>query len=397
MPRSRISPSHCVEHLSILGADGAVDRDLDPGLPSEQLRRYYRALVLARRWDERMINLSRQGRIGTYPPTRGQEAASLGPAFVMEKADWLVPSFREMPAMLYLGWPMERLILGWWGGYEHGAQPPEGLNVLPLCGPVATQCQYAAGIAMGNKFKGDSGVVVTFLGDGATSEGDFHEAMNVAGAFQLPLVMIVQNNQWAISMPRSAQTASQTLAQKALGYGFGGMQVDGNDLLAMIVASREALDRARSGGGPTLIEAITYRLGQHSTSDDSGKYRTADEVKGWETRDPLTRFTIYLEQRGIVNDKVRGLVEEDVKQEISAAIQRAEAYVPDPMEPFDHCFATRPPHLVAQLGEFQAYWRAREGAARPEPKCGPIQKTPAVLAKASRSLPAPAPSAGLPN
>ncbi len=373
MPRSTIRLTHYVEHLSILDPEGVVDKVLDPRLSPEQLRALYRAMVLARRWDDRMITLSRQGRIGTYPPTRGQEAASLGPAFVMGKDDWLVPSFREMPAMLYLGWPMDRLILGWWGGHEYGAQPPEGLNILPLCGPVATQCPYAAGIAMGNKLKGGGSVVVAFVGDGGTSEGDFHEAMNVAGVFRLPLVMIVQNNQWAISTPRSSQTASQTIAQKAVAYGFNGIQVDGNDLFAMIVASREAVERARSGGGPTLIEAITYRLGEHSTSDSSKKYRTAEEVKTWEQRDPLLRFTRYLEQRRILSESIKGLVEEDVHQEISAAIHRAEAYVPDPSDPFHHCFATLPNHLAAQLQEFQAYLRLLPDGAGPEKTPPPVQ------------------------
>jgi pyruvate dehydrogenase E1 component alpha subunit len=295
----------------------------------------------------------------------------------MGKDDWLVPSFREMPAMLYLGWPMDRLILGWWGGHEYGAQPPEGKNILPLCGPVATQCQYAAGIAWGNKLKGDGSVVVAFVGDGGTSEGDFHEAMNVAGAFRLPLVMIVQNNQWAISTPRSSQTASQTIAQKAIAYGFNGLQVDGNDLLAMIVASREAIERARSDGGPTLIEAMTNRLGEHSTSDSSKKYRTAEEVQSWESRDPLVRWTRYLERKGFLTDSFKGLVEEEVRQEISTAIEHAERYVAEPTDPFHHCFAELPSCLTAQLEEFQAYLRRQpDGAAS--------QKQPQAIPSAAR-------------
>ncbi len=311
--------------------------------------------------------LVRQGKIGVYPPFRGQEAASLGPAYVMNSCDWLVPSFREMPAMLYLGWPMVRLFLGWWGGHEIGAQPPVGINILPLCGPVATQCPSAAGIAMGLQLRGDPGVVICFVGDGGTSEGDFHETMNVAGVFRLPLIMIVQNNQWAISTPRSRQTASQTFAQKALAYGFDGLQIDGNDILAMISGTREAVTKARNGGGATLIEAVTYRLGPHSTADNPRKYRTAEEEQEWELRDPLTRFTRYLDARGILNADVLGRMETEIHDEIVAAATEAEEYQSDVRDPFRYCFSEMPDHLLAQGREFDAYLASIDHpqAARP--------------------------------
>lgn len=357
VPRAKIDLSNYVESLSVLASEGTSDDSLDPHLGADELRILYRAMLLARRFDERMLRLQRQGRVGTYGPTLGQEAASLGPAHVLEKDDWFIPSFRELAGMLYRGWPMERLLF-WWGGNEAGASVPEGMRDLPFCVPVSSQCQYAAGIAWGCKLRKEKSVALAFVGDGGTSEGDFHEAMNCAGVFGLPLVMVVQNNQWAISLPRAKQTASPTIAQKAIAYGFNGIQADGNDILAMIVATREAVERARSGGGPTLIEAVTYRLGVHTTADDPKKYRREEEVEQWKPRDPLTRFWAYLCKRGIVDDKAGEMLENEVTEHISAAVEKAESYVPDPEEPFRHCFSELPNHLREQLREFQAYMAA---------------------------------------
>ncbi len=357
MPRARIDLDNYVESLSVLAADGTIDDNFDPQLSDEDLRKLYRAMLLARRFDERMLRLQRQGRVGTYGPTLGQEAASLGPAYVLQKDDWYVPSFRELAGMLYRGWPMDRVLL-WWGGNEAGAAVPDGMRDLPFCVPVSTQCQYGAGIAWGCKLRREPSVALAFVGDGGTSEGDFHEAMNCAGVFGLPLVMVVQNNQWAISLPRIKQTASPTIAQKALAYGFNGIQADGNDILAMIVAAREAVERARSGGGPTLIEAVTYRLGVHTTADDPKKYRCEDEVEQWKPRDPLIRFWAYIRNRGIMDEKAAEILENEIAEQISAAVEKAEAYVPDPEEPFRHCFAELPNHLREQYREFQAYMAA---------------------------------------
>lgn len=354
MPREAIDLGSRVERLSILGPDGTVDEALDPKLSREDLHSLYRAMLLARRCDERMLRLQRQGRIGTYGPALGQEAASLGPAYAIQKDDWFVPSFRELAAMLYRGWPLDRLLL-WWAGNEEGAVTPEGMLDLPFCVPVSTQCQYAAGIAWGCKLRKEQTVTVAFVGDGGTSEGDFHEAMNCAGVFGLPLITVVQNNHWAISLPRARQTASPTIAQKAVAYGFNGIQADGNDILAMIVATREAVDRARSGGGPTLIEAVTYRLGVHTTADDPKKYRSDEEVECWKPKDPLLRFWAYLQQRQILDDKAREAMEQEIDDQISAAVKRAEEFVPNQEEPFRHCFAELPNHLREQLREFQDY------------------------------------------
>jgi len=343
-----------VEWLSILDAEGHVDSGLEPALDPQDLRRLYSGMLRARRYDERMLKLQRQGRIGTYGPALGQEAASMGPAFVLAKNDWMIPSFREPAAMFHRGWPMHKLIL-WWAGNEYGSSTPEGIRDLPICVPVSSQCLYASGVAWACKLRRENSVALAFVGDGGTSEGDFHEAMNVAGAFNLPLVMIIQNNQWAISLPRAKQCAADTLAQKAIAYGFNGIQVDGNDILAMVVAAGEAVERARRGGGPTLIEAVTYRLGVHTTADDPRKYRSDEEVDSWKPRDPLVRFLKYLQQRGLMDAKGLEVLEEEIAKEITAAVEAAEAYTPDVTEPFRHCFAAMPPHLESQLAEFQAY------------------------------------------
>ncbi|OWY73182.1 pyruvate dehydrogenase (acetyl-transferring) E1 component subunit alpha [cyanobacterium TDX16] len=363
MPRGKLELENYVESLYILDEDGNVDEALVPKLEPQELRRLLRSLLTARRYDERMLKLQRQGRIGTYGPALGQEAASLGPAYVLSKNDWMVPSFREPAAMIYRGWPMERLML-WWGGNEIGSSTPQGIRDTPICVPVASQCLYGAGIAWGCKLRHDGTVALCFVGDGGTSEGDFNEAMNVAGAFNLPLVCIVQNNQWAISLPRKKQTAAATIAQKAIAFGFNGMQVDGNDIFAMIVAADQAVERARRGGGPTLIEAVTYRLGVHTTADDPKKYRTEEEVEQWKCRDPLTRFYKYLKKNGIMDDKARDLLEDEIAAEIGAAVERAEQYQPDLMEPFKHCFATMPNYLEAQFAEFQAFVDSSAGETR---------------------------------
>ncbi len=360
MPRKKIELENHVESLSILDADGNADESLVPKLEPAEMRKLLRGMLLARRYDERMLKLQRQGRIGTYGPALGQEAASLGPAYVLSKNDWMIPSFREPAGMLYRGWPMDKLIL-WWGGNETGSSVPEGIRDTPICVPVASQCLYGAGVAWGCKLRGDGTVALCFVGDGGTSEGDFHEAMNVAGAFNLPLVCVIQNNQWAISLPRKKQTASSTLAQKALAYGFNGIQVDGNDIFAVLTAAGEAVDRARRGGGPTLIEAVTYRLGVHTTADDPKKYRTEDEVEAWKCRDPLARYYKYLKKHGILDDKARDMMEEEIAEEITAAVEKAERYEPDVLEPWRYCFATMPNFLEGQLEEFQAYLESVSG------------------------------------
>jgi len=354
MPRTPLEPRFTIEHLSILDSDGNLDAALEPEIPAEELKRLHRAMLLGRRLDERMVKLQRQGRIGTFAPIKGQEAAQIGSVATLQPTDWTVPSFRETAVMLWRGWPIEKLLL-LFAGYLEGGQPGPRQHDLPITIPVATQLPHAVGLAYAAQYRGDDAVVMAYFGDGATSEGDFHEAMNFAGVWHVPIVFVCQNNQWAISVLLKKQTHSRTLAQKALVYGFPGLQVDGNDVLAVYAASREAVERARAGDGPTLIECVTYRLGVHTTADDPTKYRSEEEVKEWERKDPLTRFTAYLEKKNLLEEGLEGRVDE----EIAAAVRRFEAVGPaDPLTMFDHAYAELPPDVRAQRAEVEARMRA---------------------------------------
>ena len=347
MPRTVLEPRFQVEYLSILDSDGNLDASLEPDISADDLKRLYRGMLLGRRLDERMIRLQRQGRIGTFAPIKGQEASQVGAVFTLRPSDWTVPSFRETAAMLWRGWPIEKLLL-LFAGYLEGGQPAPGQNDLPITIPVATQLPHAVGLAYAAQYRGDDAVVMAFCGDGATSEGDFHEALNFAGVWHVPVVFLVQNNQWAISVPLKKQTHSRTIAQKALAYGLPGLQVDGNDVLAVYAACREAVDRARAADGPTLVECVTYRLGVHTTADDPTKYRSIEEVEAWERKDPLTRFGAYLQKKNLLED---GLAE-SIDAEIAAAVQRFEAVGPaDPLTMFEHAYGERPANLEAQRKE----------------------------------------------
>ncbi len=372
MPRTLIEPQSPIERLSILDSEGNLDTALEPKLAADDLKRLYRAMVLGRRLDERMLKLQRQGRIGTFAPIKGQEAAQIGSVFTLRPADWLVPSFRETGAMLWRGWPIEKL-LSLYAGRLEGSSPGPEQRDLPVTIPVATQLPHAVGIAYGIQYRGEDAVVMTYFGDGATSEGDFHEACNFAGVWHVPVVFVCQNNQWAISVPLKKQTNSRTIAQKAIAYGFPGIQVDGNDVLAVYAASREAVDRAQAGEGPTLIECVTYRLGVHTTADDPTKYRTDEEVKAWEQKDPLTRFRAYLEKKSLLEP---GL-EEQVDEEIARGVERFEAMPPaDPLGMFEHAYAEPPAHLVAERAELAARLAAPGGDGTPpaaEPDSTPMR------------------------
>jgi pyruvate dehydrogenase E1 component alpha subunit len=360
VPRNPIQIKPRIEYLSILDENGQLDEELDPKLDGELSLRLYRLMLIARRIDERSINMQRQGRIGTYGPCRGQEACHCAATLVMEPEDWVVHAFREPGSFYHRGWPLETPLM-FWGGYEEGCRTPDGVNDTPIAVPIATQAPYAMGIAWGMKLRGDNHVVLCYLGDGATSEGDFHEAMNFAGAYHLPIVFQVQNNHWAISIPRERQTASETIAQKALAYGFDGLQLDGNDPLAVYVGTKQAVEKAKSGGGPTLIEAVTYRLSVHTTADDPTKYRSKEDVERWEKRDPIPRYQKYLLDRGILNDELIEKIEADVVAEVGAAVQRYEASRDvDPLDCFDYTYAEMPAELAEQRQEF-AEALAREG------------------------------------
>src|SRR5881397_87306 len=372
MPRTILEPRFHVEYLSILDSDGNLDAALEPRLSPAELKSLYRAMLLGRRFDERMVRLQRQGRIGTFAPIKGQEASQLGSVFTLRATDWMVPSFRETAAMIWRGWPIEKILL-FFAGYVEGGQPAPDQHDLPITVPVATQLPHAVGLAYAAQYRGDDAVVMAYFGDGATSEGDFHEALNFAGVWHVPVVFVCQNNQWAISVPLKKQTHSKTIAQKALAYGLPGIQVDGNDVLAVYAVAREAVDRARAGEGPTLIECVTYRLGVHTTADDPTKYRSSEEVEAWERKDPLTRFGAYLRERNLLDP---GL-EEAVDAEIAHAVERFEAMPPaDPLGMFEHAYAELPPHLVAERAELAARLAAPGGDGAPpaaEPDSTPMR------------------------
>jgi pyruvate dehydrogenase E1 component alpha subunit len=367
MPRSPLEPRFQVDYMSILDAEGKLDTALEPRLASSELKRLYRAMLLGRRLDERMVRLQRQGRIGTFAPIKGQEASQLGSISTLRPTDWMVPSFRETAAMLWRGWPIEKMLL-FFAGYLEGGQPAPDQHDLPITIPVSTQLPHAVGLAYAAQYRGDDAVVMAYFGDGATSEGDFHEAVNFAGVWHVPVVFICQNNQWAISVPLKKQTHSRTIAQKALAYGIPGIQVDGNDILAVYAASLEAVERARAGDGPTLIECVTYRLGVHTTADDPTKYRSNEEVAEWERKDPLTRFGAYLKKKKLLDD---GL-EKEVDAEISAAVARFEAAAAaDPLTMFDHVYAELPPDLKVQRETMAEQLRKGEPGAGSPPEPSP--------------------------
>ena len=356
MPR-KVLESFNVSYLQILDAEGQLDSDLEPKLPPDSLRTLYRTMVLARRLDLRMLSLQRQGRMGTFAPIMGQEAAQVGSAFALEPTDWMVPSFREAAAYLLRGLPPKYILL-YFMGREEGNAIPEGQRDLPVNIPVASQLPHAVGIALAAKVRGDPCAVLTYFGDGATSEGDFHEACNFAGVFQLPVVFVCQNNQYAISHRRERQTHARTLAQKAIAYGFEGIQVDGNDLLAVYLATRDALARAKAGKGPTLVECVTYRLSLHTTADDPSKYRTKAEEEEWQKKDPIPRFRDYLTRKELWDETWQARLEQEVDAEIRQAVEEAEAARDfDPADLFDYVFATTPPLLRAQQEEMRALLR----------------------------------------
>ena len=347
MPEQIIA-NFSVRRLSILDETGKADESLLPQLTEAELRRMYEAMVLARTFDERAVALQREGRLGTYPPIVGQEAAQIGSALALTPAEWIFPSFREMGVHLTLGYPAVQL-LQYWTGDERGQKAPERLNVFPFCVAVGSQIPHAVGAALAVRYRLDPIAVVTYFGDGATSKGDFHEGFNMAGVFRLPLVFICQNNQWAISVPLKGQTASASLAQKAIAYGFEGVQVDGNDIFAVYRATREALDKARGGGGPTFIECLTYRMADHTTADDAGRYRSAEEVALWRARDPILRLERYLGPRGLWSEQAGAEVKERARQIIDAAVREMENVPPPaPAELFETTVAELSPRQAAQ-------------------------------------------------
>lgn len=349
MPRVKI-PLYDIESLSILAPDGTCDKALLPKLSRETLLQAFEWMLLSRRLDEQALRYQRQGRIGTFAPALGQEAAQIGSALCLTKEDWFIPSFREVGVSLVRGFSIKNYFL-YLMGFEDSNVDLKGTHNTAIAIPVASQCTYATGIAWGIKLDRKKAAAIVYFGDGATSEGDFHEGLNFCGALKLPCVFFCQNNQWAISTSRKQQTASQTLAQKALAYGVSGIQVDGNDFFSVYRATSEALDRARRGEGATFIEAVTYRLSVHTTADDPTVYRRKEEEEEWKKKDPLLRFRLYLQKEGLWNARQEEVIEEKIKEKIKKGYEEAEHFRsanPDPLAFFDHVYEKMPPYLQWQ-------------------------------------------------
>jgi pyruvate dehydrogenase E1 component alpha subunit len=319
-------------------------REVD-GLSADDLLDLYRQLVLMRTYDERSVVYHRQGRIGTYAIYWGHEAMQVGSAYALEDDDWIFPSYRESAIGLLRGIPAQT-ILQWWRGHPSGWWSPADYNVASICVPIGTHVPHAAGLAWGEKLKGNSTVAIAYFGDGATSEGAFHEGANLAAVMQAPLILFCNNNQWAISTPLEAQTHAEALVDKAVGYGMPGVRVDGGDVLAVYEATREAAERARAGGGPTLIEAVTYRAAPHATADDPRVYIDLDRVEEEKRNECVGRYESYLRRLGVLDDATAEEIKNDALETMRQGIAAAEAEPdPDPELVFDNAYVLPPPNL----------------------------------------------------
>lgn len=342
-----------VEALSVLSPEGEViNPDKLPNLSDDQLKEIMYRMVFTRTWDERAINLGRQGRLGFYAPVSGQEATMVGSEFALEKGDFVCPGYRDMPQLVWHGLPLYQAFL-YSRGHQHGGQIPEGVNVLMPQIIIGAQILHAMGIAMGFKLKKQKNVAITYTGDGGSSEGDFYEGLNYAGAFKLPVIFFVQNNGYAITTPFAKQTAALSIAHKAVAAGIKGVKVDGMDVLAVIKAVQEAAERGRNGEGATLIEAVTYRFRPHSLSDDTTKYRTKEEEGQWSEKDPINRLAKYLEKKGLWTDEDTLRVKDEAKAKVNEQIKKAEQTekmtVPGLI---DSMFEKTPQHLEEQKADF---------------------------------------------
>lgn len=327
-------------------------------LEKRHLLRMYEEMLRLRLLDQRMLTLQRQGRIGFYGTATGEEAAVIGSAYALAQDDWIFPALRQGGAALMRGYPLVEYISQCMGNAldsTRGRQMPSHycsrkVNFVSWGSCIATQIPHAVGAAWAMKLRGDKNIAIAYMGDGATSEGDFHVSMNFAGVFKIPVLFFCQNNQWSISVNIKQQTASESIAEKAVAYGFDGIQVDGNDVLAVYTATRDAAQRVRAGKGPFLIEAVTYRMGAHSSSDDPRLYRDDAEVEEWKRRDPITRLLRTLQEQGAWNIGEQEALEERLNNEILDAVAQAEKAGPPPVRTlFEDVYATIPPHLQEQM------------------------------------------------
>jgi len=347
--------------LEVLDAEGKIKvKKWIPQLDDDKLVEAYKTMLYARVADIKAVSLQRQGRIFTLPTNMGQEAAAVGSAMAIKQSDWMVTAYRELGAWLVKGFTMKQYFL-YFGGSEEGSRLAENARMTPTAVPISSQLPHAVGIAHAINYRGEDDVVLAYFGDGGTSQGDFHEAMNWAGVFNCPVIFFCNNNQYAISLSRKKQTKAETLAQKAIAYGMPGIQVDGNDFLAVYRATSEAVNHARSGKGPVMIEAVTYRMGAHTTSDDPGKYRTKEEEAEWQEKDPLKRMKIFLEGKGLWDDekeeKHKSVSEADVSRQFKEVENAGSTSVDDI---FKYQFAELPDSLKQQQAELQDFLDRKE-------------------------------------
>lgn len=352
----------------VIRDDGSADPATDPGLDDLLLERIYREMRRLRLLDEKMLLVQRQGRIGFYGEVKGQEATPIATGFVLEPDDWVFPALREGAVMLVRGFPLDRYVAQNYGNaldVQKGRQMPShyagrAVNQVAWSSCIGPQLPQAVGAAWAARSLGHRAVSVGFCGDGATSQPDFHNAMNFAGVYRVPVVLVCQNNHWAISVPSKQQSAAPTFASKAVAYGIPGVRVDGNDVLAVYAVLRAAVDRARRGEGPTFVEAVTYRMGAHSSSDDPTRYRSQDEVEAWARRDPLARLRRYMVAKGLADDARDAALLAELDEEIRAAIARAEQHGPPARETlFEDVYHEAPWHLREQAAAMLARGPAR--------------------------------------
>src|SRR3989442_4159553 len=348
-----------VRRRSYLAPDGTVQRRLPSfGSDTKLLLSLYRGMVLTRTFDLKAVSLQRTGRLGTYAVSLGQEAVAVGIASAMRREDVVLPSYRDNGALVWRGMKMEEILL-YWGGDERGNRSPGPAHDFPYCIPVGSQAPHAAGVAYAFKLRKEPRVAVCLFGDGATSKGDVWEAMNFAGVHKLPVVFVANNNQWAISVPLKLQTASQTLAQKAIAAGFAGEQVDGNDVIAVRAAAEDAIAQARAGAGPRLIEAVTYRLSDHTTADDAARYRPPEEVQARWKEEPIARLQAYLVSQKVWGKREEEQLASECQQRVEAAVERYLALGPRaPETMFDHLYAELPEAYIGQRDELKGASRA---------------------------------------
>ncbi|MFQ5620362.1 MAG: pyruvate dehydrogenase (acetyl-transferring) E1 component subunit alpha [Candidatus Nanoarchaeia archaeon] len=341
-----------VQYLQVLDEKGKVDSKLMPKVPDKTVLKWYRDMVLARKFSDKMLSLQRQGRMGTFAPVDGQEACQVGSCAALQPDDWMVPAFREIACYVHRGENLVPMLL-YNMGSEQGNVGEKGFNNFTAAVPVASQYVHGVGLAWASKIKGEKKVSIVYGGDGASSEGDFYEALNFAGVFQVPCVIVTQNNHWAISLPRAKQTKAETLAQKGIAAGIPSMQVDGNDIFAVYKATKEAVDRARKGEGPTYLEFVTYRLSMHTTADDPKVYRSEKEVEAWKKKDPIERLRKYMEKKKLWSSAKEKQLQTELDEHISKAVKDAEAKLnKDPKEMFKYVLKEMPEYLKEEMAEF---------------------------------------------